>query len=128
MLGRIIITNTPRGIDGAAGFQIVQRTDSLHASVAKRLSMRSAYPHPFPFGDPRNPHVIFHRIETVGSQRLHILGSLRDTGRSYTGRSNHLAELIAIDQTGIQSLPSGPAFAAHSFPWMRQWSGDPHER
>jgi nucleoside-diphosphate-sugar epimerase len=64
--------------------------------------MRAAYPHPFPFGDTRNPHVLFHRIETVGDRTIHVLGSVRDTGASYTGRSNHLAELIELEPDRVR--------------------------
>jgi hypothetical protein len=125
MLGRVVITSVPRGLDGGAGFQAVLRTQGLQPSIAERLASRAAYPHPFPFGDPRNPHVLFHRIERVGDRTIHILGSVRDAGASYTGRSNHLAELIAIDPAETRSLPGGPAFAARSFPWLGRWTGEP---
>jgi len=125
MLGRVVITSVPRGLDGGAGFQTVLRTHGMQPSVAERLAGRAAYPHPFPFGDPRNPHVLFHRIERVGDRTIHILGSIRDAGGSFTGRSNHLAELIAIDSAETRGLPSGPGFAALEFPWLERWTGEP---
>lgn len=125
MLGRVVITSVPRGLDGGAGFQTVLRTHGMQPSVAERLAARAAYPHPFPFGDPRNPHVLFHRIERVGDRTIHMLGSIRDAGGSYTGRSNHLAELIAIDSSEARGLPGGPAFAALEFPWLGRWTGEP---
>jgi hypothetical protein len=127
MIGRIVITSVPRGLDGGAGFQPVLRTHALRPSIAERLAMRAAYPHPFPFGDPRNPRVCFHRIELVGDRAIHVLGSVRDAGNSYTGRSNYLAELIAIDPTETRGLPGGPAYAARSFPWLGRWTGEPRE-
>ena len=127
MIGRIVITSVPQGIDGGSGFQSVLRTQRLNPSVAQRLAMRASYPHPHDFGDPRNPRVLFHRIEMVGDRAIHILGSVRDAGSSYTGRSNHLAELIAIDPDETRGLPGGPVFAARSFPWLGHWSGEPHE-
>jgi hypothetical protein len=125
MLGRVVITSVPRGLDGGAGFQTVLRTHGMQPSVAERLAARAAYPHPFPFGDPRNPHVRFHRIERVGDRMIHVLGSIRDAGSSYTGRSNHLAELIAIDPAETRGLPGGPAFATLAFPWLGRWTGEP---
>ena len=125
MLGRVVITSVPRGLDGGAGFQTVLRTHGMQPSVAERLAGRAAYPHPFPFGDPRNPHVVFHRIERVGDRTIHMLGSIRDAGGSYTGRSNHLAELIAIDSAETRGLPGGPGFAALEFPWLGRWTGEP---
>jgi hypothetical protein len=125
MLGRVVITSVPRGLDGGAGFQTVLRTHGMQPSVAERLAGRAAYPHPFPFGDPRNPHVLFHRIERVGDRTTHILGSIRDAGGSFTGRSNHLAELIAIDSAETRGLPGGPGFAALEFPWLGRWTGEP---
>lgn len=127
MIGRIVITSVPRGLDGGAGFQPVLRTHGLRPSIAERLAMRAAYPHPFPFGDPRNPRVCFHRIELVGDRVIHVLGSVRDAGGSYTGRSNYLAELIAIDPAETRGLPGGPAYAAWSFPWLGRWTGEPRE-
>jgi len=127
MIGRIVITSVPQGIDGGTGFQPVLRTQGLNPSIAKRLALRASYPHPYDFGHPRNPRVLFHRIETVGDRSIHILGSVRDAGSSYTGRSNHLAELIAIDPAETRSLPGGPVFACRSFPWLGNWAGEPRE-
>lgn len=125
MLGRVVITGVPRGLDGGSGFQTVLRTQELQPLVAERLVARAAYPHPFPFGDPRNPHVIFHRIERVGNRLIHVLGSIRDAGSSYSGRSNYLAELIALDSAETHGLHAGPAFAAGAFPWIDRWGGTP---
>jgi hypothetical protein len=127
MIGRIVITSVPQGLDGGTGFQPVLRTQGLRPSIADRLAMRAAYPHPFPFGDPRNPHIVFHRIDTVGDRTIHVLGSVRDAGSSYTGRANRLSELIAIDPAETRGLPGGPAFAARSFPWLARWAGSPRE-
>jgi hypothetical protein len=127
MIGRIVITSVPQGIDGGTGFQPVLRTQGLQPSIAKRLALRASYPHPYDFGDARNPRVLFHRIETVGDRSIHILGSVRDAGSSYTGRSNHLAELIAIDPAEIRGLPGGPVFACRTFPWLGNWAGKPRE-
>lgn len=127
MIGRIVITSVPQGLDGGTGFQPVLRTQALQGSIAARLAMRASYPHPFPFGDRRNPHVLFHRIEMVGDRTIHVLGSIRDAGASYTRRSNYLAELIAIDPAETRGLPGGPAFAAKSFHWLSQWTGSPRE-
>jgi hypothetical protein len=127
MIGRIVITSVPQGIDGGTGFQPVLRTQGLNPSIAKRLALRASYPHPYDFGDARNPRVLFHRIETVGDRSIHILGSVRDAGSSYTGRSNHLAELIAIDPAEIRGLPGGPVFACRTFPWLGNWAGKPRE-
>lgn len=127
MIGRVVVTNVPRGLDGGAGFQTVLRTRGLSPAIAERLAMRASYSHPYGLGDARNPHVIFHRIESLGGKSIHVLGSVRDAGSSYTGRSNHLAELIAVDAAETAALPSGPIFAAHSFPWLARWAGDPRE-
>lgn len=127
MIGRIVITSVPQGLGGGAGFQPVLRSKGLRTSLAERLAMRAAYPHPYDFGDPKNPHVLFHRIESVGDRTIHILGSVRDAGSSYTGRSNSLAELLAIDPAETGSLPAGPAFAARGFPWLSRWAGEPRE-
>jgi len=127
MIGRIVITSVPQGIDGGTGFQPVLRTQELNPSIAKRLALRASYPHPYDFGHPRNPRVLFHRIETVGDRSIHILGSVRDAGSSYTGRSNHLAELIAIDPAEIRGIPGGPVFACRTFPWLGNWAGEPRE-
>ena len=122
-----MITSVPQGLGGGSGFQPVLRTAGLRPSIAERLAMRAAYPHPHDFGHPDNPHVLFHRIETIGDRTIHILGSVRDAGSSYTGRSNYLAELIAIDRAETRSLPAGPVFAAQAFPWLDHWSGEPRE-
>jgi hypothetical protein len=127
MIGRIVITSVPQGIGGGSGFQPVLRTQGLKPSIAERLASRASYPHPFAFGDARNPRVLFHRIETVGDRSIHILGSVRDAGSSYTGRSNHLAELIAIDPAETRGLPGGPVFACRTFPWLGSWAGEPRE-
>ena len=127
MIGRIVITSVPQGLDGGTGFQPVLRTQGLNPSIAKRLALRASYAHPYDFGHPRNPRVLFHRIETVGDRSIHILGSVRDAGSSYTGRSNHLAELIAIDPAETRGLPGGPVFACRTFPWLGNWAGEPRE-
>lgn len=127
MIGRVVVTSVPRGLDGGAGFQTVLRTHGLSPAIAERLTIRASYSHPYGLGDARNPHVIFHRIETLAGKTIHVLGSVRDVGTSYTGRSNHLAELIAVDAAETGSLPGGPAFAARSFPWLSRWTGDPRE-
>jgi hypothetical protein len=127
MIGRIVITSVPRGLDGGTGFQTVSRTRGLRPSIAERLATRAAYPHPFPGGDPRNPHVLVHRIELVGDRTIHVLGSARDARGSYTGRSNSLAELVAIAPEETRGLPGGPAFAVRTFPWLTAWAGDPRE-
>jgi hypothetical protein len=127
MIGRVVITSVPQGLGGGSGFQPVLRTAGLRTSIAERLAMRAAYPHPYDFGDPRNPHVLFHRIESVGDRMIHILGSVRDAGSSYTGRSNSLAELLAIDPAETRALPAGPAFAARAFPWLSRWAAEPRE-
>lgn len=127
MIGRIVITSVPKGLGGGSGFQPVLRTAGLPPLIAERLAMRAAYPHPYDFGNPANPRVLFHRIESVGDRTVHVLGSVRDAGSSYTGRSNHLAELLAIDPSETRSLPAGPAFAAHAFPWLGNWAGEPSE-
>ena len=127
MIGRIVITSVPQGLGGGSGFQPVLRTVGLRPSIAERLAMRAVYPHPYDFGNPANPHVLFHRIETVGDRTVHVIGSVRDAGSSYTGRSNYLAELIAIDPAETGTLPAGPAFAARAYPWLGRWSGEPGE-
>ena len=127
MIGRIVITSVPQGLDGGTGFQPVLRTQGLNPSIAKRLALRASYAHPYDFGHPRNPRVLFHRIETVGDRNIHVLGSVRDAGSSYTGRSNHLAELIAIDPAETRGLPGGPVFACRTFPWLGNWAGEPRE-
>ena len=127
MIGRIVITSVPRGLDGGDGVQIVQRTQGLSAPIADRLAQLGSYPHPYDFGDPRNPGVLFHRIERAGGRTIHVLGSVRDAGASYSGRSNHLAEIIAIDDDEIRRLPGGPAYAAGNVRWLTQWQGEPRE-
>jgi hypothetical protein len=127
VIGRVVVTSVPRGLDGGTGFQTVLRTHGLSPAIAERLTIRASYSHPYGLGDARNPHVIFHRIETLAGKTIHVLGSVRDAGTSYTGRSNHLAELIAVDAAETGSLLGGPAFAARSFPWLSRWTGDPRE-
>jgi len=127
MIGRIVITSVPRGLDGSDGVQVVQRTQGLSAPIADRLAQLGSYPHPYDFGDPRNPRVLFHRIERAGGRTFHVLGSVRDAGASYSGRSNHLAEIIAIDDDEIRPLPGGPAYAAGNARWLTQWQGEPRE-
>lgn len=127
MIGRLVITSVPQGLGGGSGFQPVLRTEGLRTSIAERLAMRAAYPHPYDFGDPKNPHVLFHRIESVGDHTIHILGSVRDAGSSFTGRSNSLAELLAIDPAETIALPAGPAFAARAFPWLSRWAAEPRQ-
>jgi hypothetical protein len=127
MIGRIVITSVPRGLDGGDGVQTVLRTQGLSAPIADRLAQLASYPHPHDFGDPRNPRVLFHRIERAGGRTIHVLGSVRDAGASYSGRANHLAELIAIDEEEIRSLPGGPVYAALNYPWLDRWQGDPRE-
>jgi hypothetical protein len=127
MIGRIVITSVPRGLDGGDGVQVVMRTQGLPAAIAERLAQLASYPHPFAFGDPQNPRVLFHRIERVGGRTIHVLGSVRDAGASYSGRSNLLAELVAIAANDIRSLPAGPFYAALRFPWLDRWDGEPRE-
>ena len=46
MIGRIVITSVPQGLDGGTGFQPVLRTQGLNPSIAKRLALRASYAHP----------------------------------------------------------------------------------
>jgi hypothetical protein len=126
-LGRLVITSVPRGLGGGGGIQPVLRTAGMPLAVSQRLSEIAAYPHPYSGGDPRNPHVFLHRIDRIGGRLLHLLAALRDAGASYTGRSNHLAELLVIDDDVVVGLPAGPAFAARHFPWITGWEGEARE-
>lgn len=127
LLGRLVITSVPRGLDGGAGIQPVSRTAGLPPAVSRRLVQLAAYPHPFSSGDPRNPRIVFHRIETAGARTVHVLGSIRDAGASETGRSNLLAEFLVIDHADVGRLPAGPAFVAKRFGWLDRWRDDPRE-
>lgn len=127
MIERLVITSVERGLGSGPGLQPVLRTKGMRPAVAERLRLRSGYAHPYPFGDRRNPVVYFHRIETVAGQRLHVLARVGDAGSDYSGRSNRISDLLALDVAECQRRPGGPAAVAESFSWFQSWSDPPRE-
>jgi hypothetical protein len=123
MIGRLVITSVPHGLGAGPGYQPVLRSRGMRPAVAERLRLRSGYPHPYPFGDARNPEVFFHLIESIGGQRLHVLARIGDAGSDYSGRSNRLSDLLVFDDGPCRAVPSGPAGVAAAFPWFRHWHG-----
>jgi len=127
MIGRLIITSVPQGLGAGSGYQPVLRSRGMRPAVAERLRLRSGYPHPYPFGDARNPEVFFHRIESIGGQRLHVLARIGDAGSDYSGRSNRLSDLLVFDDGPCRAVSAGPASVAAAFPWFRHWQGPARE-
>jgi len=127
MIGRLVITSVPQGLGAGPGYQPVLRSQGMRPAVAERLRLRSGYPHPYPFGDTRNPEVFFHRIESIGGQRLHVLARIGDAGSDYSGRSNRLSDLLVVDDGPCLAVPAGPASVAAAFPWLRHWQGPARE-
>lgn len=127
MIGRLVITSVPQGLGAGPGYQPVLRSQGMRPAVAERLRLRSGYPHPYPFGDTRNPEVFFHRIESIGGQRLHVLARVGDAGSDYSGRSNRLSDLLVVDDAPCRAVPAGPASVAAAFPWFRHWQGPARE-
>ncbi|MFM7138352.1 MAG: hypothetical protein ACKO1M_15025, partial [Planctomycetota bacterium] len=125
MVHQLIVTSVPRGLDGGDGYQAVLRSQGIPPRVAERLKFRSGYSHPFPHGDKRNPVVYLHRVEDVAGGRWHILGRIRDVGSDHTGRSNFLADMLAIDSADARKKSGGPAVVARKSRFRDRWEGPP---
>ena len=127
MVGRLVMTSVADGLGQGPGFQPVLRTRGMLTAVAERLRLRSGYSHPYPFGDPRNPEIFFHRIESVAGQSLHVLARIRDAGADHDGRSNRLSEFLVLDEADCHGRPAGPAFAMQRFVWLQELSSQSRE-
>jgi hypothetical protein len=127
MAQELVITSVRRGLDGGSGYQPVLRTRGMKRVVAERLALRSSYPFIFDFGDPRNPVVFLHRIETMAGQTYHLLGRICDAGSDDTGRSNFLSHLVAIDESEAGRKPAGPADVIQRFRFRTAWNDPPRE-
>lgn len=126
MAHHIVATSVPRGLDGVSGYQTVLKSKGIPPRVFDRLKSRAGYSHPYSHGDPRNPVVYLHRIEELAGTRWHVLGCIRDAGSDYTGRSNFLAHMLAIEADEARGKPGGPAAAAMAGGcFLTKWIGPP---
>ena len=133
MIHELVVTSVPRGLQaGRSGFTTVLRTRGIHPELANRLEAASGYRHVHPPGDPRTPLVRSHVVIQSPVGQVSVLSRIVDAGNDYSGRSNRLAHLIALDAADVAGrTKSSPAAALLGLEregkFLRQWSGDPRE-
>ena len=119
MSKELIYTSAPRGLlPGSSGFCTVAMSEGLPNSWRERLESLSAYTRTYPPDDPRNPVVFSHlRVNS-----LHVLSRIQEMGEEYTGRTNHLAHHVVLDD---RELPlGGPAWLLSQPGFLIEaWSG-----
>ena len=113
MAYEFVYTSSPSGVrPGSSGFCVVACTQGLPAALSSQLEKLCAYKPYFPEYAERaseNPVSQAHCTVVCGGQTYHILSRICHNGRDYTGRSNKLASLVALERAEIQAHPDGPA-------------------
>ena len=113
MAYEFVYTSSPSGVrPGSSGFCVVACTQGLPAALSSQLEKLCAYKPYFPEYAERaseNPVSQAHCAVVCGGQTYHILSRICHNGRDYTGRSNKLASLVALERVEIQLHPDGPA-------------------
>ncbi len=124
MIGRVISTSVRQGLGAGPGFQQVLRTEALPPVVFERAAELSGYQHPFPAGDSRNPISYFHRIEILLNRRWHFLGRVNDAVSDYSGRTNRLSQILALDADSAREQKGTPGDILRNFAWEQSWADD----
>jgi hypothetical protein len=123
MSKELIYTSAPRGLlPGSNGFCTVAMTEGLPNSWRERLESLSAYHRPFPPDDPRNP-VVFSHLRVNGR---HVVSRVSEAGKEHTGRTNHLAHHVVLDDDELPAggpawLLSQPGFLAEAWSGAARW-------
>lgn len=103
MAYRIIYTSAPRLLQaGRSGFGVVARHKEVPQDVvefSERISLFSRAA-----GFPVDRVVYAYRVFRAPSGSWHIMSRISDAGASFTGRTNHLAEHLVIDEVEVQKL------------------------
>jgi hypothetical protein len=121
MAQELIYTSAPRGlIPGSNGYCTVAMSEGLPNSWRERLESLSFYARTFRADDPRNP-VVFSHLRVNGRS---VLSRVSEAGLDHTGRTNHIAHHVVLDDT--ERPAAGPAWllGRHGF-FRESWSGGP---
>jgi len=122
MTQQLIYTSAPRGLRaGNQGFCTVAATEGMSTLLMERLESLSMYPR-----DAAAVAAVVHshfRIN-LGGKVLHVLSRVQRVEAEYTGRTNHLAQHLALEP---HELPlGGPAWLlSQSGLWLSSWEGEP---
>jgi hypothetical protein len=113
MAYEFVYTSSPAGVrPGSSGFCVVACTQGLPAALSSQMEKLCAYKPYFPeYAEQASENPVSHAHCTLvnGGKTYHILSRICHNGRDYTGRSNKLASLVALERAEIQEHPDGPA-------------------
>ncbi|OQC14616.1 MAG: hypothetical protein BWX73_01728 [Lentisphaerae bacterium ADurb.Bin082] len=113
MAYEFVYTSSPAGVrPGSSGFCVVACTQGLPAALSSQMEKLCAYKPYFPeYAEQasENPVSCAHCTLVCGGKTYYILSRICHNGRDYTGRSNKLASLIALERAELQEHPDGPA-------------------
>jgi hypothetical protein len=100
MAFQLVYTSASRLLQaGRTGFGTVAKHEEIAPWLQNELERVSQFSR-LPGLDPER--VIFsHTIFGEGDRRSHVLTRIQDAGADYTGRTNHIAHHIVLDQTDI---------------------------
>ncbi|HOG50772.1 MAG TPA: hypothetical protein PKY10_09295 [Lentisphaeria bacterium] len=113
MAYEFVYTSSPAGVrPGSSGFCVVACTEGLPAALSSQMEKLCAYKPYFPeYAEQASENPVSHAHCTLvcGGKTYHILSRICHNGRDYTGRSNKLASLVALERGELQAHPDGPA-------------------
>lgn len=129
MARQLIYTSAPRLLEaGRTGFGTVARNRDLTPMLVQTLERASQFSRQA--GLDRQRLVYTHRIVPDGATRCHVISCIRDAGTDYTGRTNHIAHHLVIDQGEaalLMALGVTPADVATQFAWLPRWDDSPKQ-
>lgn len=128
MAEELLYTSAPQGLrPGSAGFCTVQASAGMPAPILQGLESLSAYRHPLPAGDPKNPVAWSHVRLNIGGKSLSVISRVADAGLDFTQRSNKLAHHLVLAPT--ERPIGGPAWLLAQPGFLKdRWDGTVKER
>ena len=125
MAYRIIYTSAPRLLQaGRSGFGVVARHKEIPQDVVEFSERISQFSRSAGFSVDRV--VYAYRVFQAPSGNWHIMSRISDAGASFTGRTNHLAEHLVVDEVEVQKIITAggtPAGVMLAYAWPA-FSGD----
>lgn len=127
MASQLIYTSAPRLLEaGRTGFGTVARHRAVSGLLVAAVERVSQFAR-LPSLSPRRV-VLSHRLIHAGASTYHVLSCIRDAGSDYTGRTNHLAHHLIVDQREVRIAAEAgltPADVLRQMSWRTAWSESP---
>ncbi len=119
----LLYTSAPQGLKpGIVGFGTVQASMGMPTPLLQGLESLSAYRHPHPPGDSRNPVAWSHLLLRIGGGSWTVVSRVADAGLDFTQRSNKLAHHLTL--TASERPAGGPAWLVSQPGFLQtRWNG-----